>query len=200
MATTGRRLIIDGKDHIVGRLAAFVAKSLREGYEVIVLRAEGLIFSSPIDRMIKIYKDKQRKRCLVNPKKGPFHFKEPSKCFRRVTRGMLNYKRTMGLEAFQRLKVYDGIPLAFENVEKVVCSHALAETQLNPVTKRCTLGEICTRMGWNNGEILQKFEEQRLARAKVVAKEESQKQKKKQEVLNSESFQQELNDVIAKIE
>ncbi|KAI5172748.1 large subunit ribosomal protein L13Ae [Nematocida sp. LUAm3] len=200
MAKAERKLVIDGKGHVVGRLAAHVAKALREGYTVAVLRAEGTIFSSPIERMIRIYKDKQRKRCLVNPKKGPFHYKEPSKCFKRVVRGMLNYKGVQGMKDFLRLKVYDGVPMEYESADKLLCTHALAETQLNPVTKRCTLGDLCTKMGWNNGDLLQKFEDQRLTRAKVLSKEKEQKQKKKEDLLKSETFQKELSDLLSRIE
>lgn len=200
MATTGRKLVIDGKGHIVGRLAAKVAKLVREGYEVVVVRAEGTIFSSPLERMLKIYKDKHRKRCLVNPKKGPFTHKEPSKCFRRVVRGMLNYKGKMGGEDYARVKVYDGIPLEYETAQRVVYEHALAETQIHPSTKRCTLGEICTKMGWNHAGILEKFEQQRLERVKVVAKEQEVKQKKKEELINTDSFQKELSDILHRME
>ncbi|KAI5189337.1 large subunit ribosomal protein L13Ae [Nematocida sp. AWRm77] len=200
MATTGRKLVIDGKGHIVGRLAAHVAKELREGAEVIVVRAEGTVFSSPIDRMLKIYKDKRAKRCLVNPAKGPFHFKEPSRCFKRVVRGMLNYKKTMGGEAFNRLHVFDGIPLEHEMSERMVFPKALAETKLNPTSKRCTLGQVCTKMGWNHAAILQKFEEQRKARIAVVAKEQESKEQQKKEFIASSEFQKLLSEMVEKIE
>ncbi|OAG29532.1 large subunit ribosomal protein L13Ae [Nematocida displodere] len=200
MATTGRKLVIDAKGHIVGRLAAYVAKASREGYEVVVLRAEGTIFSSPLERLIKIYEDKKRKRCLVNPKKGPFHYKEPSKCFRRVVRGMLNYKGVSGSQNYASITIFDGIPLEYENVERVVCTHALASTQINPDTKRCTLGEVCAQMGWSNGEILKKFETQRLIRAEEVAKTQRAQQQKKEDFINSDGFKKELSELISKIE
>lgn len=200
MATTGRKLIVDGKGHIVGRLAAYVAKELREGAEVVVVRAEGTIFSSPLERMIKIYKDKRAKRCLVNPAKGPFYFKEPSRCFKRVVRGMLNYKKPMGGEAFSRLQVFDGIPLEHELAERVVFPRALAETKLNPASKRCTLGQVCSKMGWNHAAILQKFEEQRQIRAAAVAKEQDAQEKKKSELVSSPEFQKLLSEMIEKIE
>lgn len=198
--THGKRLIIDGKGHIVGRLAAYIAKSLREGYSIVVVRTEGAIFSSPIERMVSIYKDKKRKRCLVNPKKGPFHFKEPSRAFKRIVRGMLNYKGAQGAADYARLKAYDGIPLEYELEERVVITHALAETKLNPVTKTTTLGDICVSMGWTNAGLLQKFEDERLKRATVAQKEKEQREQKKQELLSSGAFKKELESILANIE
>ncbi|KAI5192831.1 large subunit ribosomal protein L13Ae [Nematocida minor] len=196
----GKKLVIDAKGHIVGRLAAYVAKSLREGYSVVLLRAEGTIFSSPIDRMVSIYKDKKRKRCLVNPKKGPFHYKEPSKCLKRVVRGMLNYKGARGAEDYARLKVYDGIPMEYELVERVVVTQALAETKLNPVTKTSTMGQLCERMGWTSAGLLEKFESERLKRVAVAEKEKEMKNQKKSDLVSSDAFKRELDSILANIE
>lgn len=200
MATTGKRLVIDGKGHVVGRLAAFVAKQAIEGNEVVVLRAEGTIFSHPLERAIKIYKDKKNKRCLVNPKKGPFHFKEPSRCLKRVIRGMIDYKKAQGAEAFARIKVFDGVPMEYENETKNIVTQALAETRLNPVTKTCTFGQVCTKMGWNHLGLLEKFENQRLNRATITEKEKEQKEKEKQNFINSSEFKKSVADALAKLE
>ncbi|KAI5184712.1 large subunit ribosomal protein L13Ae [Nematocida sp. AWRm78] len=196
----GTKLVIDAKGHIVGRLAAYVAKSLREGYSVVILRSEGLVFSSPIERMVSIYKDKKRKRCLVNPQKGPFHYKEPSKCFKRIVRGMLKYKGKQGSMDYARLKAFDGIPMEYELQERVVVSHVLAETKLNPVTKTCTLGEICVQMGWTSAGLLEKFEAERIKRVSVAQKEKEQNEKKKQELLASLAFKKELDNILSNIE
>lgn len=196
----GRRVVIDAKGHIVGRLSAYTAKLLREGYSVVLLRAEGTIFSSPLDRMVSIYKDKKRKRCLVNPKKGPFHFKEPSKALKRVVRGMLNYKGSKGAEDYNRLKVFDGIPVDYEVVERVVIPRALAESKLNPVTKRCTMGEVCESMGWTNRGILEKFEKERIKRVEEVEKEKAKEQKKKEDFLSTDGFKKEVESILASIE
>jgi len=200
MATTGKRTIVDGKGHVVGRLAAYVAKQAIEGAEVVVLRAEGTVFSHPLDRAVAIYKDKKNKRCLVNPKKGPFHYKEPSRCLKRVIRGMIDYKRPMGAEAFARIQVFDGIPMEYEKVPRGLLTHALVETQINPVTKTCTLGQVCTKMGWNHQGILEKFEEQRIAREKKVQMAITQKENEKKALIASKQFEKEVAEALAKIE
>lgn len=195
-----KAIVIDGKGHVVGRLAATVAKQLLEGSRVVVLRAEEMVFSMPLERATKIYEDKLKKRCLVNPKKGPFHYKEPSKNFRRVVRGMMKYKTQKGREAFERLKVFDGIPLEHEGAERVQCVHALAETRLKPYSKSCTLGQLCEKMGWNNFGLLKKFEAARQARADEAARKKEDEQRRREEVLNSETFKKELEALISRIE
>jgi large subunit ribosomal protein L13Ae len=193
-------LVIDAKAHVVGKLAAVVAKSLLEGKCVVVLRAEEALFSMPIERAHKIYQNKLKKRCLVNPSRGPFHHKEPSKNLRRIIRGMMNYKSMKGASDLARLSVFDGIPLEYEKSGRVVCTHALARTQLKPYTKRCTLGEVCEKMGWNNLPILRKFEAERQKRADAEHKRICEEQERKMALLNSEAFNKELEALVSRIE
>ncbi|RZF44429.1 hypothetical protein LSTR_LSTR017247, partial [Laodelphax striatellus] len=51
-----------------------------------------------------------RKRCNVNPARGPFHYRAPSKIFFRTVRGMIPHKTDRGKKALKRLKAYEGIP------------------------------------------------------------------------------------------
>ena len=44
-------------------------------------------------------------RCNVNPKRGPFHFRAPSRIFFHTVRGMVPHKTKRGMEALNRLKV-----------------------------------------------------------------------------------------------
>ncbi len=43
-------------------------------------------------------------RCNVNPKRGPFHFRAPSRIFFHTVRGMVPHKTKRGAEALNRLK------------------------------------------------------------------------------------------------
>lgn len=45
-------------------------------------------------------------RCNVNPKRGPFHFRAPSRIFFHTVRGMVPHKTKRGMEALNRLKVW----------------------------------------------------------------------------------------------
>ena len=46
-----------------------------------------------------------RKRMQTNPRKGPFHFRAPSKIFYKAVKGMIPHKTKRGTAALERLKV-----------------------------------------------------------------------------------------------
>lgn len=80
-------IIIDAAGHLKGRLAAFVAKLLLQGQKVIVVKCEQIALSGPFYRNKHIYMAFMRKRCNVNPRRGPFHFRAPAKIFYKCVRG-----------------------------------------------------------------------------------------------------------------
>merc|ERR1712168_278273 len=84
--------LIDAHGHLLGRLAATVAKELLNGHKVVLVRCEGLLISGNFYRNKLKYLDFLKKRTRTNPKKGPFHFRAPSKMTWRVIRGMLPHK------------------------------------------------------------------------------------------------------------
>jgi len=97
--------VIDGNQHLMGRLAATVAKCLLQGQKVVVVRCEGLVISGNFYRnKLKII-DYLKKRHLTKPSRGPFHGRSPSKMFKHVIRGMLPHKTDRGQLAFSNLKV-----------------------------------------------------------------------------------------------
>ena len=133
MGFSTKPLVIDGRGHLLGRLASIVAKSLLQGQRVVVVRCEGEMLDKTLERKIfasvlflplficfikfscfilpfyiklshfsginisgsfyrnKLkYMDYLRKRCLVNPKRGPFHH-------RWATSSCLSYLRSVYL-------------------------------------------------------------------------------------------------------
>merc|ERR1712093_915742 len=82
-------IVIDARDHLLGRLASHVAKEALLGQKVVVVRCEDLIISgSHMRNKLKLLM-KRNKRMNTNPVKGPFHHKCPADMFMRVVRGML---------------------------------------------------------------------------------------------------------------
>ena len=45
-----QKIVIDGKGHLMGRLAAICAKQLLEGKELVVVRCEDILISGPFAR------------------------------------------------------------------------------------------------------------------------------------------------------
>jgi len=73
-----------------------------------------------------------RKRCNINPNRGAFHFRAPSKIFWRTVRGMVPHKTKRGKESLERLKCYEGIPAPYDKTKRVVVPSALRVIKLKP--------------------------------------------------------------------
>ena len=66
----------------------------------------------------------------TKPSRGPYHFRAPSKCFFKVVRGMIPRKTKRGMEALNRLKVFDGIPAPYDRSKRMVVPAALRVLKL----------------------------------------------------------------------
>ncbi|VDN26473.1 unnamed protein product [Cylicostephanus goldi] len=87
MGLFNKPIVIDGKDHLLGRLASIVAKQLLQGEKVVVLRCEEINISGNFHRSKLKYMSFLRKRCNINPARGAFHYRSPGKIFWRTVRG-----------------------------------------------------------------------------------------------------------------
>lgn len=162
-----RRVVIDGRGHLYGRLASIVAKEILTGQRIVVVRCEELVRSGSLRKNELRWKSFRRKRCSTNPKYGPIHFKSPSKMFWRSVRGMIPHKRAHGAEALRRLKVFEGVPAPYDTVRKVVVPSALKVLRLKPTSNNIKIGELSWRVGWGRSETVNKLEAKRKAKALV---------------------------------
>merc|ERR1711941_171950 len=160
-----RRIVIDGKGHLLGRLAAIVAKELLAGQRVVVVRCEGINISGSHFRNKLKYQDFLRKRCNVNPAHGPFHFRAPSKIFWRTVRGMVPHKLPRGAAALAHLKVFDGIHPPYDRLPRVVCPQALRVLRLRPGRRFTRVGRLSHEVGWKYQDTIKALEEKRKVRA-----------------------------------
>jgi len=108
-----------------------------------------------------------RKRCIVNPARGPFHFRAPSRILYRVIRGMIPHKTPRGAAALGRLKVFEGIPPAYNCQKRLVVPNALRVLRLAPGRKFTTVKRLSSEMGWKYQEVVEKLEEKRKNLGKV---------------------------------
>eukprot|EP01115_Flamella_aegyptia_P002243 TRINITY_DN136250_c0_g1_i1.p1 TRINITY_DN136250_c0_g1~~TRINITY_DN136250_c0_g1_i1.p1 ORF type:complete len:202 (-),score=62.24 TRINITY_DN136250_c0_g1_i1:125-730(-) len=160
-----KRIIIDGKDHLLGRLASVVAKELLLGQKVVVVRCEAINISGSLFRNKLKFKDFLNKRCNPQPKKGPFHFRAPSKIFWRTVRGMLPHNTPRGYAALNRMKVFEGVPPPYNTMKKVVVPEALRVLRLAPGRKYCVLGTLSSEYGWKYRSVVYKLENKRKQKA-----------------------------------
>jgi len=161
-------LIIDAKDHILGRLASTIAKHLLMGTKVYVLRCERITMAGHFIRWKLKMRSFQRHRANTNPKKGPFHFVAPSRMFYRVVRGMIPHKTCRGKIAMNLLHCFDGVPPRYQFIRKVKVVPAYRHLRLNPNRPFTRLGRLMTEFGWPYGKLIAKMEVRRKGKEKSV--------------------------------
>ncbi|KAL5457425.1 hypothetical protein EMCRGX_G034683 [Ephydatia muelleri] len=187
-----KQILIDASGHLLGRLASVIAKTILSGQRVVVVRCEAINISGSFYRNKLKYHKFLDKRCNINPRRGPFHLRTPSRIFWRTVRGMLPHKTKRGAEALKRLKVFDGIPPPYDKKKRVVVPTALRILKLKPGRRFCVLGRI------SHEEIISTLEKKRKARAEVYYKQKKQLTllKKKAEE-NAKPQLQEINKQLA---
>lgn len=187
-----RELVIDGTDHVVGKLAAFVAKKALEGWTIHVVCSESTVFTGPMHRHVAKYKSYLNKRNVVNPARGAFHYKEPSKYFRKVFRNMACRRTVRGKEAANRIFVYEGIPKQFENVERMVVPKAHRKLTTDPDRKYIYLGALLSQFGWQYAGLCDQLKhdvQARESQARALAKEKAERIS---EIISSSEFKNEV--------
>ncbi|EDN02300.1 60S ribosomal protein L16 [Histoplasma mississippiense (nom. inval.)] len=144
MSTFEPVVVIDGKGHLLGRLASIVAKQLLNGQKIVVVRCEALNISGEFFRA-----------------KRPFHFRAPSRIFYKAVRGMIPHKSARGAAAMERLKVFEGVPPPYDKKKRVVVPQALRVLRLKPGRKYCTVGRLSHEVGWKYQDVVARLEERR---------------------------------------
>jgi large subunit ribosomal protein L13 len=126
--------VYDATNQVLGRLSTRVARELLMGETVHVVNCEkACISGNPEVTKEKYLKRRQR----GDPHHGPFYPRNPKGLVRRTIRGMLPYKKPLGIVAFRRLKVWVGVPdelkkqelitLKELDVNKLKCKHITVE-------------------------------------------------------------------------
>lgn len=140
-----KEIFIDATDHVLGRLASYVAKMVLEGNKVYIVNAEKVVITGKWKNVLEEYKHKIIER--GHWYKGPFYPKRPDRIVRRVIRGMLP-KNYIGKEALKRVKVYIGIPDELKGKEFITIEKA----RIDRINRRrkiwyVYLGEVSKQLG-----------------------------------------------------
>ena len=156
-------IVIDGKGHLLGRLASIISKQILSGQKIVVVRCEevnisGSFFRNKVCSISECnlsvsgldlhhqlrYHNFLHKRHIVNPKKsGPFHHRAPSKILYRAIRGMTPHKSARGAAALERLELFEGVPPPYDKKKRMVVPEALRVLRLKPGRKYCTVKVCC---------------------------------------------------------
>lgn len=137
-----KEIIVDGRGHLLGRLASKIAKELLNGQRIVVVRCELLNKSGSLFRNKLKFKEFLNKTRNTNPRRGHVHYRAPSRIFWKSVRGMIKHKSTKGSAALSKLKVFDGIPYPYDHKRRMVVPEALKIVRLRDNRKFCTLGEL----------------------------------------------------------
>ena len=164
-------IVVDGKGHLLGRLASIVAKQLLNGKKIVVVRTEQIIISGSITRNKVRYAQFVQKRTNTNPRRGPFHFRSPARIFWRTLRGMLPHKTVRGQLALGRLATYEGIPEPYDKIKRLVVPDALKVLRMRADRNFCLLGELSKEVGWGYTDLVAKLEATRKAKEQAYYQE-----------------------------
>ena len=134
--------VIDGDGLLLGRMASMVARRAMSGEEIAIVNAERAVISGSRARVLANY---GRKRSRGSREGGPFFPRRPDHIVKRTIRGMLPYKRTVGSDAFKRVRVYVGVPVEFTGSEREVLEEAHMNRLNTP--KFVTVGAVSTFLG-----------------------------------------------------
>jgi len=185
-------IVIDGKGHLLGRLAAIIAKQALSGQRIVVVRCEEVNISGSFYRNKLRYADFMHKRHIVNPKKcGPFHHRSPSRILLRTIRGMLPHKTARGEAALERLKLFEGVPPPYDRKKKMVVPAALRVLRLKPGRKFCSVKRLSHEFGWQYKDVVDRLEEKRKVKAQAFYERKAAAAKLRQKAVKDQasSFQ-----------
>jgi large subunit ribosomal protein L13 len=131
---------IDAKGLILGRMSSYVAKNLLKGEDVVVVNAEAAIVSGKRELILSEF---HQKRSLGKIRKGPFYPRTPDQILKHTVRGMIPYQKPHGREAYDRLRVYIGVPKTMSKDKFETIAGASSEG----VVEFMDLGEISKTLG-----------------------------------------------------
>ncbi|KAG1696534.1 60s acidic ribosomal protein P2 [Phytophthora capsici] len=171
-------IVVDCRGHLVGRLASLIAKELLQGQHVVAVRCEQLEISGSHVRNKVKYFQFLNKRTATNPKKGPIHYRAPSRMLWRTIRGMLPHKTARGAAALQRLKTFDGIPSPYDKQKRMVIPAALRVLRLKANRRYTVLGDLASEVGWRHAELVKRLEAKRVLKSDAFYKKKIAQQKR----------------------
>ena len=138
-------LTIDAKDCIAGRMCSHISKLLLQGHHVRVVNAEKSMISGNRYKTIEEYKEYLTIASNTNPIHGPFHPRMPDRILTRMVRGMLPKRKSSGLTALKRLRIYVAVPPDLKNAKLETFEDSKIR---KPSSYFITLGELAKQIGW----------------------------------------------------
>ena len=126
-------------------MCSHVSKLLLQGNKVAIVNAEKAMLSGYRYKTIELYKEHLEINSVTNPIHGPFHPRRPDTILSKMVRGMVPKRKTSGVEAHQRLRVYIGVPEEMKSAKM----ESFADSKITkPESYYITVGEVAKQIGW----------------------------------------------------
>lgn len=141
-----KQIVVDATNCIAGRMCSHVSKLLLQGNKVAIVNAERAMLSGDRHKTIELYKEHLEINSVTNPIHGPFHPRRPDTILSKMVRGMVPKRKTSGIEAHQRLRVYIGLPEEMKNTKL----ESFADSKIRkPESFYITIGDVAKQIGWH---------------------------------------------------
>lgn len=138
-------IVVDATNHIAGRMCSHVSKLLLQGNKVAIVNAEKAMLSGNRYKTIEQYKEHLEINSVTNPIHGPFHPRRPDTILTKMVRGMVPKQKTHGIEAFQRLRVYIGVPEEMKSAKMQIFEDSkITRSEANYIS----MGDVAKQIGW----------------------------------------------------
>lgn len=140
-----QQIVVDATNCIAGRMCSHVSKLLLQGNRVAIVNAEKAMLSGNRYKTIELYKEHLEINSATNPIHGPFHPRRPDTILSKMVRGMVPKRKTSGVEAHKRLRVYIGVP---EEIRKEKMESFPDSKITKPESYYMTVGDVAKQIGW----------------------------------------------------
>lgn len=138
-------IVVDAANCISGRLCSKVSKLLLQGNRVSVVNAEKVMLSGDRYEIIEDYKKRLEIGSIVNPIHGPFHPRRPDTIVTKMIRGMVPKRKSSGIQAFKKLRVYIGVPDELKNSAMRTFDDAKIT---RPESFYTSMSDVAKQIGW----------------------------------------------------
>jgi large subunit ribosomal protein L13 len=138
-------IVVDATNCIAGRMCSRVSKLLLQGNRVAIVNAEKAMLSGNRYKTINSYKEYLEINSVTNPIHGPFHPRRPDTILSKMVRGMVPKRKSDGIEAFKRLRVYMGVPEGMKGVS----TESFDDSKIRkPESYYISIAEVAKQIGW----------------------------------------------------
>jgi large subunit ribosomal protein L13 len=126
-------------------MCSHVSKLLLQGNRVTIVNAEKAMLSGNRYKTIDLYKEHLEINSVTNPIHGPFHPRRPDTILTKMVRGMVPKRKSSGLEAHKRLRVYIGVPEEVRNMKM----DSYEDSKISkPEAYYISVGDVAKQIGW----------------------------------------------------